>query len=78
MSGELAKVPVEGDPVFGVAVPRSCPGVPSELLVPRQTWKNGDDYDQKARHLAGLFQANFKAFAPRVSEAVRQSGPTAV
>jgi phosphoenolpyruvate carboxykinase (ATP) len=78
LSGELAKVPVETDPVFGVAVPRSCPGVPSELLVPRQTWKNSDEYEQKARHLAGLFQANFKAFAPRVSEAVRQSGPTVV
>ena len=78
LSGELAKVLADADPVFGVAVPRSCPGVPSELLVSRQTWNNGDEYNQRARHLAGLFQTNFKAFAPRVSEAVRQSGPTVV
>jgi phosphoenolpyruvate carboxykinase (ATP) len=75
LNGELAGVPVVEDPVFGVAVPRSCPGVPSEILLPRQTWENSEDYNQKARHLAGLFEANFKTFALRVSEGVRRAGP---
>jgi phosphoenolpyruvate carboxykinase (ATP) len=75
INGELDGVPVVLDPVFGVAVPQACPGVPAEMLMPRQTWKNVDEYDRQARQLATLFQANFKAFAPRVSEEVRQAGP---
>ena len=51
------------------------PNLASEVLVPRQTWKDPQAYDQKARQLAALFQSNFKAFASRVSEAVRQAGP---
>ncbi len=75
LSGQLDKVPTLPDPIFGVAVPQSCPGVPPEVLMPRTTWKSGEAYDQKARQLAGLFQVNFKAFAPRVADAVRQAGP---
>jgi phosphoenolpyruvate carboxykinase (ATP) len=75
LHGELAKVATIADPIFGVAVPQTCPGVPADLLQPRRTWKNPEEYDQAARHLAGLFQANFKPFAPRVPEAVRAAGP---
>jgi phosphoenolpyruvate carboxykinase (ATP) len=75
LGGQLANVPVLHDPTFGVAVPQSCPGVPAELLNPRQTWHNPDDYDQKARQLARWFQSNFQAFAARVSDEVRRAGP---
>jgi phosphoenolpyruvate carboxykinase (ATP) len=75
LGGELARVGTTSCPVFGVAVPDTCPGVPTELLQPRRTWKHAGDYDQQARQLAGLFQANFKAFGARVPEAVRQAGP---
>jgi phosphoenolpyruvate carboxykinase (ATP) len=77
LSGEIAHIALTPDPVFGVAVPNACPGVPPELLQPRATWQNPADYDTNARHLAALFQNNFKAYAAEVQEAVRQAGPRA-
>ena len=58
-------------------VPATCPGVPADLLQPRKTWRNPAEYDQSARHLAALFQANFKKFVSGTSEEVRQAGPRA-
>lgn len=63
------------DPHFQVAVPESCPDVPSDLLHPRQTWSNSEKYDQQARRLARLFQENFQQYANDVTEDVRQAGP---
>src|SRR6185503_8344207 len=37
LSGELAKVPTTIDPVFGFAAPPSRPGVPGNVLSPRDT-----------------------------------------
>ncbi len=75
LSGALAGVPMVPDPVFGVNVPCTCPGVPPEVLRPRDAWKDGAAYDARARHLAGLFRDNFKAYAGQVTEAVRQAEP---
>ncbi len=75
LGGELAHVPFAPDPVFGVLIPRQCPGVPAEILRPRTTWQDPTAYDEKARHLAGLFQNNFKSYAAQAAEAVRQAGP---
>ena len=74
-SGHLATVPTIPDPVFGVGVVSTCPGVPKEVLTPRDTWADKAAYEATARKLAGLFQANFKQYAERVSEEVRQAGP---
>jgi phosphoenolpyruvate carboxykinase (ATP) len=78
LSDLLAGVPVTPDPIFGVLVPSSCHGVPTELLQPRNTWRNQAEYETQARKLAELFQANFKTYAGRVSEAVRQAGPRSI
>jgi phosphoenolpyruvate carboxykinase (ATP) len=75
LSGALADVPLVPDPVFGVRVPRSCPGVPPEVLRPRDAWKDPAAYDAKARYLAGLFRENFAAYAGQVPDAVRQAEP---
>ncbi|MCG6955682.1 MAG: phosphoenolpyruvate carboxykinase (ATP) [Gemmatimonadetes bacterium] len=76
LNGTLEGVATRPDPVFGLGVPESCPGVPSEVLDPRGTWKDGAVYDAQASKLAGMFTENFKAFEERVSEAVRKAGPT--
>jgi phosphoenolpyruvate carboxykinase (ATP) len=73
LTGSLTDVSMEADPLFGVSIPRACPGVPSGLLRPRDAWKEPASYDAKARHLAGLFRENFKAFTGQVSESVRRS-----
>ncbi len=75
LSGALDDVPYETDPVFGVAVPTSCPDVPAEVLRPRQTWADPDAYDRQAAALATMFVENFAAYAEGVDEAVRASGP---
>ena len=53
-SGALDKVATVDDPVFGVAVPTSCPGVPSEVLVPRNTWVDPAAFDIQAKKVAHL------------------------
>jgi phosphoenolpyruvate carboxykinase (ATP) len=75
LSGALDDVQFETDPVFGVEVPTSCPGVPAEFLRPRGTWADVDAYDRQAASLARMFADNFAAYADGVSESVRASGP---
>jgi phosphoenolpyruvate carboxykinase (ATP) len=75
LEGNLAKAKLIPDAVFGVGIPEACPGIPSDLLQPRRTWTSPEEYDKRARHLAGLFQENFKKFAGDVSVEVRQAGP---
>lgn len=75
LSGELAKVPMTPDPIFGVSVPEVCPGVPTELLSPRNTWPDPEAYDEQARQLAAMFHENFKAFEENVSDEVKAAGP---
>jgi phosphoenolpyruvate carboxykinase (ATP) len=60
--GELAKVETKTDPIFRLAIPVACPGVPANILWPRSTWKSGEDYDAAAQKLAALFRENFKKF----------------
>lgn len=63
LDGQLAGAEYMTDPIFGLAIPTSCPGVPSEILNPRNTWSDAEAYDAKARELAGLFEENFQKFA---------------
>jgi phosphoenolpyruvate carboxykinase (ATP) len=74
-SGELATAETAADPVFGVRTVTACPGVPSEILTPRLTWKDKSAYDATARKLAGLFQTNFRKYEAGASDEVRAAGP---
>lgn len=73
--GRLAEVPTQADPVFGLQVPRHCPGVDSSLLNPRATWTDGQRYDATAKHLAELFRKNFEPYRSGVAPEVAQAGP---
>jgi len=75
LGGRLDKVATVTDPIFGVEIPTSCPGVPAEVLQPRGTWADADAYDRQAARLAGMFRENFKRFEEGVSEGVRNAGP---
>jgi phosphoenolpyruvate carboxykinase (ATP) len=76
-SGALANVKTHPDAVFGVEVPTACPGVPGEMLTPRNTWKSAAAYDATARKLAGLFRENFGKYEANVSQDVWFAGPKA-
>jgi phosphoenolpyruvate carboxykinase (ATP) len=75
LNGKLAKVPTKKDPSFGLLIPESCEGVPSEILQPSTSWKDPAAYREKAEDLAKRFEKNFETFSPTVSEEVGASGP---
>ena len=76
LSGELDEVETRVDPVFGLKVPESCPGVPEEILDPKKTWADPEGYDAKARELAVSFADNFKKKYADLAPEVRKAGPT--
>ena len=78
INGDLDDVETVVDPVFRVAVPVHVPGVPDEVLVPRDTWADQAAFDETARRLAAMFHLNFRAYADGVPEAVREAGPIEV
>lgn len=61
--------------VFGVAQPRKCPGVPTEVLSPRATWNDDDAYYKMAFKLTNAFRENFQKFEEHASEEIRRGGP---
>jgi phosphoenolpyruvate carboxykinase (ATP) len=75
LNGELEGVPTTADPIFGLALPESCPDVPAEILNPRSTWQDPQAYDDQARKLAQQFKDNFAQYAGHVPEGVVQAGP---
>lgn len=74
-SGALLSAPKEVDPVFGFEIVTQVPGIPDEVLLPRQSWDDPDAYDAALRHLGGLFQENFEKFAAGAGSEVLAAGP---
>ena len=75
LAGKLDGVETATLPYFNLQIPTSVPGVPAEVLNPRDTWPDAAAYDAKASELARAFQDNFQQFADRVPDSVRQAGP---
>ena len=59
LSGELEKGHFNHDELFHLDIPLKCPGVPSEILFPKNTWQDKKAYDQQARKLARKFSEAF-------------------
>ncbi|MBN3036236.1 MAG: phosphoenolpyruvate carboxykinase (ATP) [Bacteroidales bacterium] len=59
LSGELNDVEYVYDSLFHLNIPRSCPGIPEEMLFPKNTWPQPGDYDEAARKLAAKFAGSF-------------------
>jgi phosphoenolpyruvate carboxykinase (ATP) len=74
VDGALEGVETRVEPFFGLAVPRSCPGVPASQLDPRSTWADPSAYDAQALRLAAMFRKNFGQFG-EVEESIKQAGP---
>jgi phosphoenolpyruvate carboxykinase (ATP) len=69
--------PAQGtpDPIFGVRVPAAVPGVPDELLTPRNTWSDAQAFDEQAARLAAMFRENFQRYEKQCSEEIRSAAP---
>jgi phosphoenolpyruvate carboxykinase (ATP) len=74
LDGTLKNGKFRKDPNFGFEVPLELPGC-TELLDPRGTWGDPDEYDRTAARLVDLFVENFEQFADQVDEGVRQAAP---
>ncbi|MEM2856692.1 MAG: phosphoenolpyruvate carboxykinase (ATP) [Candidatus Nitrosocaldaceae archaeon] len=74
ISGEIEKYEFVHDEIFNLDVPTQCPGVPEEILSPRNTWSEKDAYDIAAKRLASLFIENFKKFKD-MPDNIRLAGP---
>jgi len=76
LDGSLANVATHRDPMFGLSIPDTVPGVPTDVLTPRNTWDDPAAYDKQARELADMFVDNFEKYAPHVEPDVVNAGPT--
>lgn len=75
LTGTLLDQEFVTDPIFRFEVPRSCDGVPSEVLDPSSAWPSQEEYMGKYRQLAMRFIDNFKKFASDCPPEVIEAGP---
>lgn len=78
LTGKLNNTGYETLPIFNLEIPTSCPNVPYEILNPRNTWANKDEYDATASILSKEFNKNFKQFEAEASEALLSAAPEVV
>ena len=74
LNGGLREVHYTPHPVFRILIPDHVPGVPPEILNPRNAWQDPTAYDQQANELARQFVENFQQFTAVRSEIVA-AGP---
>jgi phosphoenolpyruvate carboxykinase (ATP) len=77
LNGQLDQVKFTKHAIFGVEVPGAVPGVPTEILDPRNTWADKAAYDKTASDLADKFVENFKKYSDFASEEILAGAPKA-
>ncbi len=75
LNGEIEKAEYVHDDLFNLDIPQSCPGVPAEVMNPRETWEDKAAYDEMAKKLAGMFARNFAEKYPNMDKAITEAGP---
>lgn len=75
LTGKLDGVSYETLPVFDLAMPTACEGVPAEMLNPRNTWNDKNAYDEKANNLGAAFVKNFEQYATGSSAEIMAAQP---
>jgi phosphoenolpyruvate carboxykinase (ATP) len=75
LNGDLDNVTYDTTPWFKLAIPTSCPNVPSNILNARNTWANPQEFDAMAQNLANQFVQNFKKYEAGASPAILAAAP---
>ncbi len=75
LDGKLSNVDFITHPIFKLAMPTTCDNVPTEVLNPKNTWKDKEAYDEKAKHLAKQFHNNFKTFEEGANQEILDGAP---
>lgn len=75
LDGILDQAEFRTDPIFNLAIPAQCPGIPDAVLDPQKTWPDEKAYQVQAEKLAGMFSKNFDKYRSEVSLGVAAAGP---
>lgn len=75
LDGKLDDVDYVKHAVFGLQMPTECPGVPSNLLNPKNTWENKQEYDETSEGLATKFSENFNSYQSFANDEIRSGAP---
>ncbi|MCR9251623.1 MAG: phosphoenolpyruvate carboxykinase (ATP) [bacterium] len=75
LNGTLDNVGYRTHSIFGTEIPMTCPDVPSELLSPRETWKDDIAFYQKANELADAFNENFEKYKDFANDEIMSGSP---
>lgn len=75
LNGQLNNVGYRTHSIFGAEIPTTCPGVPNEILSPRETWKDDQGFYKKANDLASRFIENFKKFEEFANDDIMAGAP---
>ncbi len=74
-NGSLKTAPTVNDEIFGFDVVTISEGVPSEMMQPKQSWRDQAAFEETARQLAAGFRENFRKYAAETSPEVAAAGP---
>jgi phosphoenolpyruvate carboxykinase (ATP) len=77
LNGELDKVEYGSTPYFKLNFPKSCPGVPAEILEPKNAWKDKEEFKKTAASLANSFVKNFEQYASAANAEILAAAPKA-
>ncbi|MEX2566301.1 MAG: phosphoenolpyruvate carboxykinase (ATP) [Cyclobacteriaceae bacterium] len=73
--GDFDQVKTQKEEDFGLEIPLTCPGLPSDILVPENTWENQDQFLKTKSMLVNLFRENFAKFTNDVDTNITKAGP---
>jgi len=71
LSGEISDGMFRKDKNFGFEVPLSVKNVDPNLLDPKKTWEDSEEYDKQARRLVEMFVSNFDQYVEHVDSSVK-------
>jgi phosphoenolpyruvate carboxykinase (ATP) len=75
LNGDLDNVEYDTTPWFKLAIPKTCPNVPSEILNARNTWPTPEAFDETAQFLAKHFVKNFEKYKDGVTQEILDAAP---
>lgn len=73
--GDFENTRIHVESHFGLEIPLECPGVPSEILIPENTWENKVKFKETKAKVVRLFMENFKQFENKTSKEILKAGP---
>ena len=76
LNGDIKGVPTKKIPYFNFEIPTVLKGVATEILDPKDTYANPDEWDAKAKDLASRFIKNFEKYTTNAAgKALVKAGP---